>query len=68
MILFVGRIEGVREDEQGRHADVSVRGARVEVALDVLPEARVGDSVLVHAGVALSILRDEGGEESEPCA
>jgi hydrogenase maturation factor len=38
---------------------VSVRGAQVEVALDFVPEARAGDSVLVHAGVALSLLRDE---------
>jgi hydrogenase maturation factor len=38
---------------------VSVRGAMVEVALDLVPEAGEGDTVLVHAGVALSIVRED---------
>ena len=66
MSLFVGRVEDVRETPEGRQGVVSVRGARVEVALDVVPEARVGDSVLVHAGVALSRLADED-EGGFPC-
>ena len=37
---------------------MSVRGARVEVALDLVPAAREGDVVLVHAGVALSVVRE----------
>ena len=49
----------LREGASGRTGRVSVRGATVEVALDLVPEAREGDSVLVHAGVALSLLRDE---------
>ncbi len=61
MNLFVGRIEEVRDMPVGREGTVSVRGARVEVLLDFVPEARVGDSVLVHAGVALSVL----GESAE---
>jgi len=40
---------------------VSVRGATVEVVLDLVPAAGVGDTVLVHAGVALSTLREGGG-------
>lgn len=61
MNLFVGRIEEVRKTEAGREGTISVRGARIEVLLDIVPEARVGDSVLVHAGVALSVL----GESAE---
>lgn len=70
MSLFVGRIEVVRETEAGRSGVVTVRGARREVALDCVPKAQVGDSVLVSAGVALSCLEDEGGErrEDESCA
>jgi len=67
MILFVGEIQEIHEDAHGRRAEVTVRGARVEVALDVVPEARVGDSVLVHAGVALQVLRSAEGEEGTPC-
>ena len=64
MNLFVGVVEQVRETQAGRDATVSVRGARVQVALDAVPEAQVGDSVLIHAGVALSRLREE---EAAPC-
>jgi hydrogenase maturation factor len=63
--LFVGRIEMVQETEAGRSGVVTVRGARREVALDCVPEAGVGDSVLVSAGVALSRIEDDGGERQE---
>ena len=66
MSLFVGRVDEVREDGGERRGLVSVRGARLEVALDLVPEAGAGDSVLVHARVALSRIRDE--EEEPPCA
>ena len=65
MILFVGRICETREDAGRRSGDISVRGARVEVSLDLVPEARLGDSVLVHAGVALSVLQGEDPEDTE---
>jgi len=68
MILFVGRICEIREDAGRRCGEVSVRGARVEVSLDLVPEARLGDSVLVHAGVALSVLQGEDTEERSTCA
>jgi hydrogenase expression/formation protein HypC len=58
-LLFSGRLVALQEGACGRTGRVSVRGAQVEVALDFVPEARAGDSVLVHAGVALSVLRDE---------
>jgi len=61
----VGRLESVRELPDGRWGTIDVRGARVEVALDAVPEARVGDSLLVEGGVALARLQEEGGV---PCA
>jgi len=67
MNLFVGCVVSVRETEAGRRGVVSVRGARVEVALDFVPEASVGDSVLIHAGVALSRMTDDEKEDA-PCA
>jgi hydrogenase maturation factor len=63
--LFVGRIEAVRETETGRWGVVSVRGARTEVALDCVPGSRVGDSVLVSAGVALSRFAEDAVEEED---
>jgi len=59
--VFSGLVVEVREGPFGRVGRVSVRGARVEVALDLVPEAKAGDTVLVHAGVALSLVKDAPG-------
>jgi hydrogenase maturation factor len=58
-LVFTGRLVELREGPEGRTGRVSVRGARVDVALDFVPGARPGDTVLVHAGVALSLMRTE---------
>ncbi len=62
--LFTGRLLEVREEPGGSVGRVSVRGARVEVALDLVPGARAGDDVLVHAGVALTIVKDRGADDA----
>ena len=59
LLVFTGQLVELREGPEGRVGCVSVRGARVEVALDFVPEARPGDTVLVHAGVVLSLMRSE---------
>jgi hydrogenase expression/formation protein HypC len=56
--VFTGRITRVREEPTGREGRVSVGGAGAWVALDLVPDARVGDAVLVHAGVALALVRE----------
>jgi hydrogenase maturation factor len=63
--VFCGQLTEVRAGAEGRVGRVSVRGARTEVALDLVPEAREGDTVLVHAGVALSVLREGTGDAAE---
>jgi hydrogenase maturation factor len=55
-IVCTARVVEVRESPEGRRGRVSVRGARTEVSLDLVPEAREGDTVVVHAGVALSLV------------
>jgi hydrogenase maturation factor len=65
MNIFVGEVRSIQLADGGRRASVDVRGARLEVALDLVPAARVGDSVLVHAGVALSVLREDTSSEQE---
>jgi hydrogenase maturation factor len=55
-VVFVGRVVEVHEEPNGRVGRVSVRGARTNVVLDLVPEARAGDTVLVHAGVALALV------------
>jgi len=47
------------EDSLWRQAEVDFGGVRQQVSLACLPEARVGDRVLVHVGLALSLVRDD---------
>ncbi|HSD67017.1 MAG TPA: HypC/HybG/HupF family hydrogenase formation chaperone [Vicinamibacteria bacterium] len=56
-VVFAGRVVEVDEGPDGRVGRVSVRGARARVLLDLVPEAGPGDTVLVQAGVALTLVR-----------
>jgi hydrogenase expression/formation protein HypC len=47
-----------------RTAEVDFGGVRQRVSLACLPEARVGDQVLVHVGFALSVV--DGNAEEAP--
>ncbi len=64
-LVFAGRLVALEDAPEGRKGRVSVRGARLEVALDLVPEAKAGDTILVHAGVALSLVRDVGEAQRE---
>ena len=50
---------GPADDPLWRTAEVDFGGVRQPVSLACLPEARVGDQVLVHVGIALSLVEDE---------
>ena len=63
--VVVGEVVELREGAAGVDGRVSVRGALVEVAFDFLPDARVGDTVLFQAGVALARLQEEGLEAGD---
>lgn len=59
------------DPELWRVGVVDFRGVQREVSLACVPEARLGDRLLVHVGFALSIVRDEDpgpatGAELEP--
>jgi hydrogenase expression/formation protein HypC len=47
------------DDGLWRRAEVDFGGVRQQVSLACLPDARVGDRVLVHVGVALSLVHDD---------
>ena len=53
------------DDALWRQAEVDFGGVRQQVSLACLPEARVGDRVLVHVGLALSLVLDDDDEASE---
>jgi hydrogenase expression/formation protein HypC len=46
-------------DETFRQAKVSFGGVVKDVNLSMVPEANIGDYVLVHVGVALSVVDEE---------
>ena len=46
-------------------ATVELRGVTRQASLMLLPEAKVGDYVLVHAGFAMQIIRETDAEETE---
>lgn len=46
-------------DETFRYGKVSFEGIMKDVNLSMVPEAKVGDYVLVHVGVAISIVDEE---------
>ena len=47
-----------------RMAQVSIGGALINACVEWLPEANVGDFVLVHAGMAITRLDKEAAEET----
>lgn len=55
------RIEQLKENSM---AEVSVMGTVRDVALDLTPQAQVGDYVLVHAGFAIEVVDAEYAQET----
>lgn len=55
-----GEVLSIEEDAQGlRKGRVSFGGVIREVSLDLVPEARAGDYVVVHVGFAISVIDPE---------
>ncbi len=59
-----GKILDIRDEQSGRVARVQFGGITREVRLDFVPEAQVGDYVVVHVGFALSQLNAEEAERT----
>lgn len=60
-LAIPGRLEEITNqlDETFRLGRVSFGGILKEVNLSMVPEARQGDYVLVHVGVAISVVDEE---------
>lgn len=48
----------------GSQATIATHGLRQECSLTLVPDARVGDYVLVHAGYALSVIDEAEAQET----
>ncbi|TLM97647.1 MAG: HypC/HybG/HupF family hydrogenase formation chaperone [Actinobacteria bacterium] len=51
-------------NEELNMATVDIMGVTRTVSLDLVPEAKIGDWVLVHAGFALQIVDEETANET----
>lgn len=49
---------------EGEYAEVEAEGVRRRVGLALVPEAALGDDVLIHAGYAISVVDPESAEET----
>ena len=51
-------------DDLFRTGNVDFSGVQKEISLAYVPEAQIGDYVIVHAGFALSVLDEEDAQAS----
>lgn len=58
-----GKVLEVREQDSLRMAKVEFGGITKEICLSYVPEAEVGDFVLVHVGFAISKIDEEEAAE-----
>ena len=57
-------IPAVIKSINGQQAEVDIDGLRREVSLQLTPEAKVGDYVLLHTGYAISLIDPAEAEET----
>lgn len=58
-----GKIESITGEDLARMARVSFSGVIREVSLAYVPEAEIGDYVLVHVGFAISKIDEEEAQK-----
>ena len=60
-LAIPGKIQSIESQFNGlvRMAKVSFGGIIMEASLELVPQAAIGDYVLVHVGVAISIVNEE---------
>jgi hydrogenase expression/formation protein HypC len=59
-----GKITSIYEQEGLRLGKIDFGGVQREACLDYVPEAEVGDYVIVHVGFAISRLSEEEAQET----
>ncbi len=64
MTLVTGEITEIAVGALTCRAKIRVGGAYTYASLDLVPDARVGDVVLVEAGVAIANVEKNHGEEN----
>ena len=65
-LAIPGKIRAIESQYDGlvRMAKVQFGGITKEASLELVPEAKEGDYVLVHVGVAISIVNEEEAQKT----
>ncbi len=65
-LAIPGKVESIETLYEGtvKMAKVNFGGIRKEASLEMVPHAQVGDYVLVHVGVAISIVNEEEAQQT----
>ena len=65
-LAIPGKIKSIESHYNGmvRMAKVSFGGIMKEASLEMVPKAKEGDYVLVHVGVAISIVNEEEAQKT----
>ena len=60
-LAVVGRIEKI----EGEMATAEIMGVRREISIVLVPEIKVGEYVMIHAGFAINSIDEESAKETE---
>lgn len=63
-LAIPGKIESFVENSDPKLGTVNFGGIRKQVCMEMLPEAKVNDYVIVHVGFAISIIDEEEAKET----
>ncbi|MFA6541612.1 MAG: HypC/HybG/HupF family hydrogenase formation chaperone [Bacteroidota bacterium] len=63
-LAIPGKIESFEENSSPAMGKVNFGGIKKSICFELLPEAVVGDYVLVHVGFAISIVDEEDAKET----
>lgn len=60
-LAIPARVEDISDDNM---STVSVLGVKKDISIDLTPDVKVGDYVLVHAGFAIEIVDEKTASET----
>lgn len=63
-LAIPGKIESLVENSDPKMGTVNFGGIRKQVCIEMLPEAKVNDYVVVHVGFAISLIDEEEAQET----
>jgi hydrogenase expression/formation protein HypC len=59
-----GKVTSIRDDRGTKMATVDFGGVTKEICLAYVPEARIGDYAIIHAGFAITLLDEASALET----